>query len=100
MQSILNAIRDIDLFAIPVSLTYKGKRKFGTLAGGFFTILLAIGFIAYSVHTIRDMIENPELYNNTQKLYFSFSDNSEVYNISTKNSTLAIQIRAISKDTD
>ena len=85
-------LRELDFFAVPVSLTYKGQRQFGTSVGGCFSLLLIILFTAYSVYTAHEMIVNPILKNSSEKLYFSYVDNTEAYEINTTNSTLAVKI--------
>ena len=52
MQKVLNTVRNIDLFAVPVSLTYKGKKKFSTPCGGFFSLLIILAFLIYSGLTL------------------------------------------------
>ena len=40
LSKIASYIKEKDIFAIPVQLTYKGQRKFNTMVGGCCTILL------------------------------------------------------------
>ena len=89
-------LRDLDLFAVPVNLKYKGKSKFGTSVGGCLSLLLILLFTVYSGYTLHEMIVKPALQNNSVQLYFSYSDNTDVYNITTSNSTIAIHIKGIS----
>ena len=92
MQNILNKVRSLDLFAVPVSLTYKGKTRFSTLCGGFFSLIIILGFLAYSVMTLHELIVHPVLKSNAERVYFSASGNTDVFNITTKNATIAVAI--------
>ena len=67
MQNILNKVRDQDLFAVPVSLTYKGKTKFNTLCGGCFSLVLILAFFTYAVVTLYDLLTDPVVNNPLQK---------------------------------
>ena len=87
-------LRDVDLFAVPVSLKYRGKSKFGTQVGGCLSLLIILLFSVYSGYTLYEMIVNPALQNNTIQQYFSNSDNTDVYNITTLNSTIAINVKS------
>ena len=84
----------MDFFAVPVSLTYKGKRKFGTAVGGCLSLLLILFFIAYSVYILYNMIAEPQFNDNTEKIYFDYADSDKKYHIATQNSTLAVVISA------
>ena len=84
----------MDFFAVPVSLTYKGKRKFGTAVGGCLSLLLILFFITYSVYTLYYMIAKPQFNDSTSKIYFDFATSDEEYNIATQDSTLAVAISA------
>ena len=92
MQSILNKVRGRDLFAVPVSLTYKGKRRFNTLCGGCCSIFLLLSFTIYAVLDLFSLIVHPDLMGNVEKRYLSTVDNDYMYNITTQNSTLAVRI--------
>ena len=59
MKNINKAVRGLDFFAVPVSLTYKGKKKFSTMVGGICSLVLILGFVAYSAVTMHTMIEDP-----------------------------------------
>ena len=92
MQNILNIVRNFDLFAVPVSLTYKGKTRFTTLCGGCFSLFLIVCFFTYAGIALHQLITDPELKGNAEVLYFSRTENTEFYNITTNDSTLAVQI--------
>ena len=66
MQRILDTVRDFDLFAVPVSLTYKGKTKFSTLCGGCFSFLIILSFVTYAVVSLYFEITSPVLTGNVQ----------------------------------
>ena len=90
MQCILNTVRNFDLFAVPVSLTYKGKKRFNTLCGGCFSLFLILCFFSYAGISLHQLIKNPELQGNAEIMYYSRTENTEFYNITTKDSTLAV----------
>ena len=92
MQQILDRVRDLDLFAVPVSLTYKGKTRFSTLCGGCLSFVIILTFVTYAVVSLYQEITSPVLTGNVQKTYFSWSDNEEFYNITTLDSTLAVRV--------
>ena len=101
MQNIANLIRDFDLFAVPVSLTYKGKRFFGTLAGGCFSLLLIMLFLTDSIWRLHIMMVNPELKSSFTKIYFPYTDDAtNLYNITTLSSTLAVAVNSTRDDTN
>ena len=61
MQTITNWARSIDLFAVPVSLNYKGKKKFSTVCGGVMSLLIFSIFTAYELMVMVDLIKQPTL---------------------------------------
>ena len=77
---------------MPVSLTYKGKRKFGTAIGGFVSLVQIVFFMSYSIYSLHKLILHPKLKNNSEKLFVSYDQSSQWYNITTKSSTLAVMI--------
>ena len=79
MSRLLNLIRDFDLFAVPVSLTYKGKKRFNTLLGGLCSLLLLISFLTYSALTFHHLIAHPVLKSNSENIFFSLTGNTESY---------------------
>ena len=58
----MNAVRGLDLFAIPVSLTYKGKRFFDTLLGGFVSLILILVLSTYATMTLYNHLTSPQLF--------------------------------------
>ena len=93
MQSALNLVRELDMFAMPVSLTYKGKRQFSTLLGGFCSLFLILVFMAYSAVTMHKLIVDPVFQmNNSMRQFLDSANNTEFYNITTKESSLAVWI--------
>ena len=100
MANILNAVRNLDLFAVPVSLTYKGRSKFSTLLGGCFSLIIILVFLVYAVWLLQDLIFNPILKSNAELIYFSNSDNTEAYNITTRNATPAVLVSGRDLESD
>lgn len=92
MQGFKSTVRNLDLFAVPVSLTYKGKTKFNTLCGGFFSLLIILVFVAYAGLDMYTLIAHPVLRSSSEKLIVSSIINTDAFNIDPKVSTLAVQI--------
>ena len=92
LEGSMGLIRDMDFFAVPVSLTYKGKMKFGTLLGGCVSLLFIMAFATYSALNLHELITRPVLQGNSEKLYYSLSNNKDEFSIMSKNSTLAVAI--------
>ena len=91
MQSILQAVRMLDLFAVPVSLTYKGQKAFNTILGGFCSLLLIIGFGTFITLDLHKVLTNPDFSETSTSLYASYQ-NSEPYELNTLNQTVALSI--------
>ena len=54
--------------------------------------MLILGFLAYAVYTLHEVFEKPKLRDSTEVEYFSYNQNTDAYNITTLNSTIAISI--------
>ena len=85
-------VRSLDFFAVPVSLTYKGEKWFKTQLGGYCTLVLILSFFIYCGFALEKLMFNPVLVNNSYNSFFSSYLNTDIYNISTTNSTLAVRI--------
>ena len=63
MQSILSKIQDAvkqqDLFGVPVQLTYKGERTFITAFGGCVSLLMIIGLSMYFTYELQQEYSDP-----------------------------------------
>ena len=57
MKSVLNFVREQDIFAIPVQLTYKGDKEFKTAIGGFFSILFYLTVAIYTAVVLKGQID-------------------------------------------
>ena len=55
-STIKNTIRDQDVFAIPVLMTYKGRTAFTTVLGGCMTILLVLFLLMYFIYELRQQL--------------------------------------------
>lgn len=53
-------VKDYDMFAKPVSLTYKGKDKFTTLFGGFVSLVIISAMILFASQRFLAMIQRSE----------------------------------------
>lgn len=96
---VLNFVRDVDYFAVPVNLTYKGKRKFGTLLGGCCTLVIVLGLVTYALYTLQSLVLHPILRSSSEKIYFSWFDNDQAFNITTKESSMAVRLTGPDGDT-
>ena len=88
----LNAVRGLDLFAVPVSLTYKGNTKFNTLCGGCLSLVMILSLLTYAVMDLHFLMVHPVLTGNSERTYFSLINNTDAYRIPTQESTLAVSI--------
>ena len=57
-ESVLKFVRERDLFAIPVQLTYKGNKEFNTAIGGFCSISLWLAIAIYTAVVLKDQIDD------------------------------------------
>ena len=48
-QKLVHLVKDMDMFGVPVSLTYKNDTHFKSLPGGMMTVIIRVGIIAYLV---------------------------------------------------
>ena len=56
-------IKDQDLFAIPVQLTYQGRRAFGTIYGGCISICMVLALCAYFCFSFHREYNHPDYLN-------------------------------------
>ena len=91
-------IRNIDLFAVPVSLTYKGRKNFNTLAGGCFSVLLMLFFVSYGTWTLVNAITSPQLRSQTESFYMPRTESKDILNMTTIESTIAVNVQQIKID--
>ena len=66
MGKFLDHIRDIDLFGVPVQLSYRGEKKFRTVCGGCATITLIFVILALLTSKIVTELNEPTYYNSPQ----------------------------------
>ena len=90
MQNVSNAVRNLDLFAVPVSLTYKGKTQFNTLCGGCFSLVIILMFVTYAGLSMHTLITKPVLKSNSQVKIVSSATNDVEFTLDTKDTTVAI----------
>ena len=50
---IAEAVRMQDMFAVPVQVTYRGKRAFNTVLGGFLSIIIILGLVIYFAYELN-----------------------------------------------
>lgn len=90
MEGVMNTVRGMDMFAKPITVTYRGKQSFPTVTGGCMSLCLYFVFLIYAAITLKAMMINPVLTDNSEMLYFSLYGNTNQYNIDARNSSLAI----------
>ena len=90
MQRLSNAVRNVDMFAVPVSLTYKGKNRFNTFCGGCFSLLIILAFVIYSGIAMHKLITKPVLWSNSEVMIIPNAKNTQSFIVDTKVSTVAM----------
>ena len=82
-------MRSLDLFAVHVQLSYKGRRAFSTAAGGCISLILVLSFLSYAAYTLHGNLMNPVLKSSDE---FNYTSLEEYFLVPTTNSTVAVQI--------
>ena len=85
MQKLKQFVRDNDVFAIPVRMSYKGNRQFNTILGGICTILFGLAVGSVFLINLHAHLNSPVYDLNTNAAYLSYNDNHQFYNMSTQN---------------
>lgn len=89
MQTTLNFVRKLDLFAVRVQLSYKGQRFFGTAFGGCISLLLVLSFLSVVAFELNRSLMTPVL---SSSIDFNYKALDEQFLVPTKSSTVAVQI--------
>ena len=89
MPSVINSIRGLDFFAVPVQLTYKGQKSFNTLLGGCCSLLIILVFLTYAIIDLHELIKNPILTGVNYEYYTPRAENTKKYDILTNDFTMA-----------
>ena len=55
-------ITDLDLFGVPVMLTYRGKTSFNTMCGGVVSVLLMLFLVGLFVYELYMEYKYPSFY--------------------------------------
>ena len=71
-------IRDTDIFAEPVLVSYKGKSSFKTPLGGCLTVLLVTIFVGTALFILEDEIRNPSYKNLPVTYDYSYNQTFEL----------------------
>ena len=95
MKEHLEVLRKFDLFAVPISLSYKGKKEFSTKCGGFASLLIMIIFSLTASFKLYTYMTNPQFYRHTAQL--DYSVDREPYRLDTNEATLAISVSSHAK---
>ena len=56
LASFKRQLRSLDMFAIPITLTFKGKDRFRSMWGGLVTTLIVLFFLAVIAFRLYDLI--------------------------------------------
>ena len=75
-MGIQDCIRDRDLFAIPVQLTYKGQSGFNTLLGGSCSILMILTLLTVCVFELYELALNPQFTSSASSFYKTYNDDN------------------------
>ena len=87
-----NRLRKLDMFGVPVGVTFKGEPDHKTRLGGFITIFLFLLFSSNFLLYLFSMFIDPHYKQNVENIYTQFSDESNPWVMYTENTTLAGQI--------
>ena len=71
----------MDVFGKKVQLTHEANETYRTAAGGFFTILMAIGVFSYMHYMFADVWNHTIISISTQTLYRSAGDQTSFFDI-------------------
>ena len=77
-NSLRTKIRDTDIFAEPVLVSYKGKSSFKTPLGGCLTILLVTIFFGTALFILEDDIRDPSYKNLPVTYDYSYNETFEL----------------------
>ena len=80
-----NMIRSYDHFASPVSLTFKGKKRFSTIIGGFFSLLMILIVLCYGGILINILINKSETMRSLSISNRDISSNANIYSLNSDN---------------
>ena len=92
------AIRQFDLFARPVTLTYKGKRSYNTVLGGFLSITFVLVFTAFAILSLNTLVRHPVLTGRITTEYVPYFKNDLIYHMKTSGQTIAVELKGFDSD--
>ena len=87
-------VREQDLFAVPVQLTYKNQKAFNTMCGGFCSLVLYLTFVTILVFIINDSMRNPLYDNYSTTTYQPYYDNMKPFMLMTNQTSVAVQVKS------
>ena len=85
-------MKECDIFAIPITLTYKGDKEFQSIQGGIVSIICMLALIILGVIRLHDQQVNPVYDEDSNTRIFSYYTNQDSYELNTSNFTLALAI--------
>ena len=90
------AIKNQDLFGVPVQLSYKGQTAFNTVCGGCLSVLIMMTFSVYFAVEIRQLYLHPEYLSTPYTLSFG----SRTINVPTSEGLIAVGLTSITNSTE
>eukprot|EP00347_Sterkiella_histriomuscorum_P008262 403345754 len=93
-QRLQKGVKRLDVFGIPVSLTYKSDPHLKSFIGGLVTLLVRIGVFAFLATQIIDVINRKT---NIQSSYYrlDLSSDPRIYNLTEKDFDMAFKLEYI-----
>ena len=83
-------LRRIDLFGLPVNLTYEGDFTFNTACGGLASLIVIMILLAQISLEVLDLVINHKMSYQTTYDYFDYGEtNTQEWILNTKQETLA-----------
>ena len=92
-KRITKAIRNVDIYGKPVQLSYKGKEKYKTSLGGFFSILILLLLLSIFLYKLQLMILRKNTQIKKNSLIYVSNEYSPPENLSAKNITFAFKLK-------
>ena len=85
-------VQNLDIYAKPITMTYRGNQKFKTSLGGMISIVLLAAIVGIFVYKIVDMIQRSSTQVKKNTLITASNSYSPPLNLMDKNVTIAFMI--------
>ena len=83
-------VKSQDYFAHDVSFTFKGEESFKSVLGGFLTILLILGFAAWTSYGMHRLYKSPAYTHSPAT--FNYTATNSTFTLDTTNNQVAFKI--------